>query len=81
MTIEKIFSMVIFFLTIMLVWTIMSPCSLWCYPIMSYLEKRRELKKVLDVRLNLGYNELIKNEEWLLVLDGIYFLRGYYVKL
>ena len=37
-------------------------------PIMSYLEKRHELKKVLDVRLNLGYNELIKNEEWFLAL-------------
>ena len=37
-------------------------------PIMSYLEKRHGLKKVLDVRFNLGYNELIKNEEWFLVL-------------
>ena len=73
MTIEKI-SMVIFFLTIMLVWTIMSPCSLGCYPIMSYLEKRHELKKVLDVRPNLGYNELIKNEEWFLALG--WFLIG-----
>ena len=43
-------------------------------PIMSYLEKRHELKKVLDVRLNLGYNELIKNEEWFLVLG--WFLIG-----
>ena len=38
-------------------------------PIMSYLEKRRELKKVLDVRFNLGYNEFIKSEEWFLALD------------
>ena len=44
------------------------------WPIMSYLEKRRELKKVLDVGFNLGYNELIKNEEWFLVLG--WFLIG-----
>ena len=75
MTIEKKFSMVIFFLTIRLVWTIMSPCSLGCYPIMSYLEKRHELEKVLDVRFNLGYNELIKNEEWFLVL-GLFLIGG-----
>ena len=30
------------------------------------IKKRRAQKKVLDVRLNLGYNELIKNEEWFL---------------
>lgn len=34
-----------FFLTIMLVWAIMSPCSLGCYPIMGYLEKRHEPEK------------------------------------
>ena len=45
-------------------------------PIMSYLEKRRELKKVLDVRFNLGYNELIKNEEWFLAL-GWFLIGGY----
>ena len=30
------------------------------------LEKEKELKKVLDVRLNLRYNESIKSEEWFL---------------
>ena len=28
----------------------------------------------LDKLAEIVYNELIKNEEWLLVLDGIYFL-------
>ena len=28
----------------------------------------------LDKLVEVGYNELIKNEEWFLVLDDIYFL-------
>lgn len=67
MTIEKI-SMVIFFLDNHVGLDYNEPMFVRVLPIMSYLEKRHELKKVLDVRLNLGYNELIKNEEWFLVL-------------
>lgn len=67
MTIEKI-SMVIFFLDNHVGLDYNEPMFVRVLPIMSYLEKRHELKKVLDVRLNLGYNELIKNEEWFLAL-------------
>ena len=74
MTIEKIFRWSFFFLDNHVGLDYNESMFVRVLPIMSYLEKRRELKKVLDVRLNLGYNELIKNEEWFLVLG--WFLIG-----
>ena len=45
------------------------------------IKKRRARKKVLDVRFKLGYNELIKSEEWFLAHKDVCDEtgKGYYI--